>query len=145
MTPMVKPRQEKTSATFIVGRLDPEHRLWPWLQIQKPRRLHWCTSLMLFRPIHLLIRLVRGPTPTTKNWLAWNRTQSPDLRGKQLEQDSIAILSSASFAGDFWNRHQKWMTHRVRAIHLMNWRVMTDFSINSCDVKKGAIAAFLLL
>ena len=140
-TPMVRLRQERTSVTFMVEKQDPEHLLLHWLPIRKLRRLRICISSMLFLPLHLLIRLVLGPTPMTKNWSAWNRTQSPDLRGKRSERDSIATLSSASSDGDFWNRHQKWPTHRVQTTHLMNLREMTDSSINLCDVKKVWYAA----
>ena len=37
------------------------------------------------------------------------------------------------------------MTHRVRLTHLMNLRVMTDSSINPCDVEKASLMPHLAL
>ena len=98
-----------------------------WLPIPKHQHLHHREAFHQIQWIHLVLHhSVHGPMQMIKSWWAWNRTQSPVLRGSRSVQDFIAIPRYASWDGASWNKPWGLLTNMVAPIQPSKLRRMTN-------------------
>ena len=98
-----------------------------WLPIPKHQHLHHREAFHQIQWIHLVLHhSVHGPMQMIKSWWAWNRTQSPVLRGSRSVQDFIEIPRYASWDGASWNKLLGLLTNMVAPIQPSKLRRMTN-------------------
>ena len=128
-----------------------------WFPIPKHQHLHHREAFHQLPWTHLVLHhSVHGPMQMIKSWWAWNRTQSPVLRGSRSVPDSIAIPRYASWDGASWNKLLGLLTHRVEQTHPSTMRRMNksvscnviawkDVSLPACSVDQFQLLSFSFL
>ena len=124
-----------------------------WHQIPKHQHLPLIEFFSQILWTHLgLHHSVPGPTQMIKNWRAWNRTQSPVLRGRPSVQDFIVTPRYANWDGASWNKRLGFLTNTVMTTHPSNPRQKRRTNKQYCTVRKktwaylrGLLTGFLLV
>ena len=116
-----------------------------WHQTQRHHHLPPSVSYSQIQLIHLAIHpSVHGPTQMIKSWSAWNRTQSPVLRGRRSGPDFIAIPRYVNWDGESWSKRLVSLTNTVAWTHPSSQRRRINqyhSHVNAEKVRHGSLSS----